>query len=600
MHLKFMYLTKILCSITMNLNNAAVGQPNKRSIKLNEFIAHGSAVTACALGHKSACLAATGGDDKKSLNGHTSSIQSISFSSNEDKIVSGSASGSYADYIASGSGSIDSQIRLWDLRKKGCIFTYKGHTDCINALRFSPDSKWLASASDDSLVKIWDLKAGRLLVDLKGHQCAVNSLEFHPYEFLLASGSTDRTVKFWDLEKMENVSTSPILLNSVKIVKFETNGRCLFSASHDNLQSISWEPSEIHDSVYCQWKNVSDMCISSNKLIASSFTKNMVSIFAVDLLQVAPIGSPPQSEDRFQILPNKVKKPVSALNDTNGPNANHLEPKRSTLNRITKENSPGDKQNFFLDIRTNQPPTQPQSQPVVQPAPTFRQTFTLSPNFNSDNIKKNLSNEANGPAYRQSIIEDPVQPVKMNVKKNPNDQIMSEKLKLSDEIRDKIEIEPKKNLHDDKTIDENENLAFVIENGHENFMKEMKMRSRKLQSICVMWNSGNIKPALDHAVNLKDGNIMANILNEINSLNSLWNLDICTILLPSIRNLISSRYEEYMLIGSESCKLVFKNFGKLIKSNLMSASNVGVSFDISREERFRKSGNSRICDRSIT
>ncbi|RNA22022.1 katanin p80 WD40 repeat-containing subunit B1-like, partial [Brachionus plicatilis] len=276
-------------------------------------------------------------------------------------------------------------------------------------------------------------------------------------------------------------------------------------------------------------------------------------------------------------------------NDTNGPNANHLEPKRSTLNRITKENSPGDKQNFFLDIRTNQPPIQPQSQPADIPtmhAPTFRKTFTLSPNFNSDKIQQNLFNEANGPAYRQSITEDPVQPVKMNVKENPNDQIKSEKVKLSDEIRNKKKIESKKNLHDDKTIDENENLAFQNEIEHENFMKEMKMRSRKLHSICAMWNSGNIKPALDHAVNLNDENIMADILNEINSLNSLWNLDICTILLPSIRNLISSKYEEYMLIGSESCKLVFKNFGKLIKSNLMSVANVGVSVDLSREERY--------------
>ncbi|RNA09001.1 beta-1-4-N-acetylgalactosaminyltransferase bre-4-like [Brachionus plicatilis] len=172
----------------------------------------------------------------------------------------------------------------------------------------------------------------------------------------------------------------------------------------------------------------------------------------------------------------------------------------------------------------------------------------------------------------------------MNVKENPNDQIKSEEVKLSDEISDKMKIEPKKNLHDDKTIDENENLAFQIENGHENFMKEMKMRSRKLHSICAMWNSGNIKPALDHAVNLNDEKIMADILNEINSLNNLWNLDICTILLPSIRTLINSRHEEYMLIGSESCKLVFKNFGKLIKSNLMSVANVGVGVDISREE----------------
>jgi hypothetical protein len=38
-----------------------------------------------------------------------------------------------------------------------------------------------------------------------------------------------------------------------------------------------------------------------------------------------------------------------------------------------------------------------------------------------------------------------------------------------------------------------------------------------------------------------------------------------------------------MLIGSDSCKVIFKQFGKLIKNNIMAPSLVGV--DISREER---------------
>lgn len=83
-------------------------------------------------------------------------------------------------------------------------------------------------------------------------------------------------------------------------------------------------------------------------------------------------------------------------------------------------------------------------------------------------------------------------------------------------------------------------------------------------------------------------------------------------LLPSIKNLIDSKHEEYklhficilsldskylsfkidffklskyshMIVGTESCKIVFKNFGKLIRSNILAPYGVGV--DISREER---------------
>jgi katanin p80 WD40 repeat-containing subunit B1 len=153
------------------------------------------------------------------------------------------------------------------LRRKGCIYNYPGHSGAINSLKFSPDSKWVASASDDGLVKIWDLKAGRLLTDLKGHTGPVNSLEFHPNEFLLASGSSDRTVRFWDLEKMENVSTSPAVAGPIKETMFDPSGKCLFAASSDYLHSMRWEPSEFYDAIFCQWKQVKDMTINSNRLV---------------------------------------------------------------------------------------------------------------------------------------------------------------------------------------------------------------------------------------------------------------------------------------------------------------------------------------------
>jgi katanin p80 WD40 repeat-containing subunit B1 len=69
----------------------------------------------------------------------------------------------------------------------------------------------------------------------------------------------------------------------------------------------------------------------------------------------------------------------------------------------------------------------------------------------------------------------------------------------------------------------------------------------------------------------------------------MWTLDLCTQLLPSIKSLISSKYEDHIQVGSDSIKLILKTFGQMIKNNLPNsqvALNCGV--DLSREERQRK------------
>src|ERR1700743_1807254 len=107
-------------------------------------------------------------------------------------------------------------LQLWDIRKKGCIFGYKGHNSTVNSLKFSPDGQWIASGGDDNLVKLWDIRVGKVLAQFSDHVDAVTSVEFHPHEFLLASGSADRTVKFFDLETLELVLSSSSDSSSIK------------------------------------------------------------------------------------------------------------------------------------------------------------------------------------------------------------------------------------------------------------------------------------------------------------------------------------------------------------------------------------------------
>jgi katanin p80 WD40 repeat-containing subunit B1 len=89
----------------------------------------------------------------RTLSSHKASISSLEFHP-------------FGEFFAS--GSTDKSIRVWDIRRKGCIQTYIGHLDQINVMKISPDGKWLASGGNDGLVKV--IMQTGLQSDL-GHDC---------------------------------------------------------------------------------------------------------------------------------------------------------------------------------------------------------------------------------------------------------------------------------------------------------------------------------------------------------------------------------------------------------------------------------------------
>ena len=63
------------------------------------------------------------------------------------------------------SGSEDTNVKVWDVRNAKCIITFREHTNKVNTVSLSPDSRWAASGGDDGMLKIWDISSGKVLAN---------------------------------------------------------------------------------------------------------------------------------------------------------------------------------------------------------------------------------------------------------------------------------------------------------------------------------------------------------------------------------------------------------------------------------------------------
>jgi WD40 repeat protein len=133
---------------------------------------------------KELCLWDTEGDRPASRwRGHTDEIFAIAFSPDGGRVVS---------------ASNDQTVRVWEVATGECRAVLRGHTGTVLAAVFHPDGTRIASASVDRTIWLWDVATGEEVVRLAGHTNYVYSLAFSPEGTTLVSGSGDGTVRLWD------------------------------------------------------------------------------------------------------------------------------------------------------------------------------------------------------------------------------------------------------------------------------------------------------------------------------------------------------------------------------------------------------------------
>ncbi len=103
--------------------------------------------------------------------------------------------------IASASSYKDKTIQIWDAIDGGHVFTYRGHVSgeyaTLTNIAWSPNGKRIASSGFEE-VQVWDAADGGNLYIYRGQSDTVFASSWSPDSKRIASASKDETVQVWD------------------------------------------------------------------------------------------------------------------------------------------------------------------------------------------------------------------------------------------------------------------------------------------------------------------------------------------------------------------------------------------------------------------
>lgn len=121
-------------------------------------------------------------------------------------------------------------------------YTYRGHTDRVLSVTWSPDGRYIASGSLDRTAQVWAVNAGAHFhpVLYRGHAAGVQAVAWSPKGSRVASGSLDKTVQVWDAMSAEQIAVYQGHTDTVETVVWSPDGKYIASGSSDGTMRL-WD-----------------------------------------------------------------------------------------------------------------------------------------------------------------------------------------------------------------------------------------------------------------------------------------------------------------------------------------------------------------------
>src|SRR2546421_5505439 len=157
-----------------------------------------------------------------SYRGHLTSVRSLSWSPNGQRIVS---------------AGDDKTVHVWDTSTGSNIYLYQ---DAVRSVAWSSDGMRIATAGGDALVRVWDVVTNQLIAVYRGHiGDVINAMAWSPAQQLLASAGNDGTVHVWDAAVGQTIAIYRGHSGSISTVAWSIDGKRIVSGVADTSVKIS-------------------------------------------------------------------------------------------------------------------------------------------------------------------------------------------------------------------------------------------------------------------------------------------------------------------------------------------------------------------------
>ena len=204
--------------------------------------------------------------DLFSLHGHTGEINALKYSPG-------------GKHIATASG--DATVAIWNAVTGERIVSLEGHQDEVRDVAFSPDGRRLASASYDRTVRIWDAESHQFIEALRGHSAGVNSVVFGPHGRFIATTGRDKTVRVWDADRFTEKHVFYHDHFQVAKVRFSPDGKVIVSIGYDGTVRF-WNLATLNeDKPYIQVRGADVVFSPDGKQLATAGFDGVVRIWDV-------------------------------------------------------------------------------------------------------------------------------------------------------------------------------------------------------------------------------------------------------------------------------------------------------------------------------